>query len=595
MVVHLDRQAVDRFRTRKTASLLALLAYHCGRTFPRDLLIEQLWPDDDPEAARHRLNIALSWLRKNALPAGALYTDRVSVRLDPDRVQTDTAALEAELQAATGEGANSMDALERALGLYCGELLPGFYEDWIEPERRRLAGCISSAACRLVEWYRRNGDLSRAIDYARCAVRLDPLAEDSRADLVSLYAAAGRRGAALREFSDLRRLLAEELDACPSGRTRSLLESLGLPGRPGTHLEAAGRSGSATLHLEPVGGAAPLDSPFYIPRPADQELKTAIDWGDGLVLLKGPGGVGKTSLLARGLQHARTGGAYVALSNLQACNAEQLASADSLLRALAVDLSDQLDLDPPDSHWSAHRGANANLSRYLRRLVLAGTAARLVWAIDEVDRLVGLDFGTEVLAMFRTWHNERALDPGGPWERLTLVLTYATEAHLLIDDLNLSPFNVGTRIDLGDFTRAEVEELNRRSGSPLRNEQEISGFLCLVGGCPYLVRRGLAEMVRHSLDFAAFHAATLQPCGPFAAHLQRVFTLVTSDAALRRAVHSLLQPQSPPIPTSSFYRLRTAGIITGATEGEARFRSGLYEAHSLKLFAVPEPAGVPVG
>jgi hypothetical protein len=57
-----------------------------------------------------------------------------------------------------------------------------------------------------------------------------------------------------------------------------------------------------SVKLEAVGGAVPLDSEFYIVRPTDEEFKTAIARNDSIVLVKGARQIGKTSLLARGLQ-----------------------------------------------------------------------------------------------------------------------------------------------------------------------------------------------------------------------------------------------------------------------------------------------------
>ena len=87
-----------------------------------------------------------------------------------------------------------------------------------------------------------------------------------------------------------------------------------------------------------------------------------------------------------------------------------------------------------------------------------------------------------MFGVFRSWHNKRALDPEGPWRRLTLAIAYATEAHLFSTDLNQSPFNVGTRLVLEDVTVEQVEELNRRYGSPLRTKADVAAYYRLVGG-----------------------------------------------------------------------------------------------------------------
>ena len=67
-------------------------------------------------------------------------------------------------------------------------------------------------------------------------------------------------------------------------------------------------------------------------------------------------------------------------------------------------------------------------------------------------------------------------------------MAYATESHRFITDLNQSPFNVGTRLVLEDFSLEQVAELNQRYGSPLRVQTGLAGFFKLVGGHPYLVR-----------------------------------------------------------------------------------------------------------
>ena len=86
------------------------------------------------------------------------------------------------------------------------------------------------------------------------------------------------------------------------------------------------------------------------------------------------------------------------------------------------------------------------------------------------------------------------------------MIAYATEAHLFITDINQSPFNVGTRLTLRGLHPEQVADLNRRYGSPLQGNADLVRFFRLVGGHPYLVQRGLYEMVTHHLDIAAFES-----------------------------------------------------------------------------------------
>src|SRR5215510_5980098 len=321
-------------------------------------------------------------------------------------------------------------------------------------------------------------------------------------------------------------------------------------------------SGSALrAMLEPVGGAVPLDSGFYIVRPADEEFRAAIARQDSIVLVKGARQVGKTSLLARGLQQARKAGARVVLTDFQNLSAAYLESIEKLMLVLAKSFADQLDLDVyPNQIWDADLSPGINLERYLRRGVLPLTAAPIVWGLDEVDRLFTCDFGSEVFGLFRSWHNKRALDPEGPWRRLTLAIAYATEAHLFITDLNQSPFNVGTRLALEDFSFEQVAELNRRYGSPLGDQAEVARYYRLVGGHPYLVRRGLYEMAAHEIKLAALEAQADHDDGPFSDHLRRLLVSLTQDTTLSEVVRRVLKGQ-PSVTTESFYRLRSAGLM----------------------------------
>jgi serine/threonine protein kinase len=327
---------------------------------------------------------------------------------------------------------------------------------------------------------------------------------------------------------------------------------------------------------ESDSGAVPLDSKLYVTRPTDRQFQAAIVRRDSLVLVKGARQMGKSSLLARGVQQAREAGARVVVTDLQKLNTDQLASIETFYLTLGEDyLAEQLKLPvAPEAVWDKRRSPNTNFERYLRQ-VLGTQSTHLVWALDEVDRLFTCSFGSEVFGLFRAWHNERALDPAGPWARLTLAMAYATEAHLFITDVNQSPFNVGTRLALDDFTLEQVADLNERHRSPLRSQEELHSFFALVGGQPYLVRRGLNELARGNLTFARFTTEADRDEGLFGDHLRRMLLLLSKDLVLTEAVRGVLNGQ-PCADTSSFYRLRSAGVLKGDAPREAKMRCNIY-------------------
>jgi len=328
--------------------------------------------------------------------------------------------------------------------------------------------------------------------------------------------------------------------------------------------------------LESGDGAVPLGSPFYIARQVDQDFYSAIARYDSIILLKGARQMGKTSLLARGLQQARESNAKVVLTDFQKLNAVQLESVDNFLQSLAELIAYQLDLDVlPEDVWNPRRGPSINFERYIRREVLGKMEVSLVWGLDEVDRLSAYPYASEVFGLFRSWHNERQLDPAGPWQRLTLVIVYATEAHMLITDQNQSPFNVGTRLMLEDFTLEQAAELNRLYGTPILGETGLKRYFDLVGGHPYLVRRGLYEMAAQRESLSAFEAVADRDSGPYGDHLRRIMNLLRQNPILCNAMREVLQGR--PCPSSeSFYHLRSAGLLTGDSSREAKLRCQLY-------------------
>jgi serine/threonine protein kinase len=333
------------------------------------------------------------------------------------------------------------------------------------------------------------------------------------------------------------------------------------------------------LRLEAVGGAVPLDSPYYLERTADRTVRDAVERTESVVLIKGARQMGKTSLLARALQHAREQGHRVVNTDLQQLNTASFESLENFYFALGNSLADRLDLDVfPEDTWDSRRDPNVNLERYLTREVLAKLTSPLVWGIDELDRLLPCPFGTEVFALIRSWHSSRALDPSGPWWRLTLIMAYATEAHLFITDLNQSPFNIGTRVALEDFSPEQVTDSNRLHGSPLQTPEETTQFFDLLGGQPYLVRRGLHEMVSQSMDFSLFRQEAERDNGMFTDHVRRLVTLLAKDASLVEAVREILKTHSCSS-SLAFHRLRAAGVIRGVSPAATQLRCSLYRLH----------------
>lgn len=329
-------------------------------------------------------------------------------------------------------------------------------------------------------------------------------------------------------------------------------------------------------HLERVGGAMPPDSPYYVTRTTDDEFVKALLERDSIVLVKGARQIGKTSLMARSLRIAAESGSKIVWTDLQSFGSSQLQSDDRLYMAFAVSIASQLELDVDVMEsWRPVLGANANFERFLQNHVLKKIEGPVIWALDEVDRLFTVPHSSDFFGMVRSWHNRRATSLDSVWSRLTVAMAYATEAHLFVSDLNQSPFNVGTRLELEDFDTAQIADINRRYGEPVKNQADLFQIKVLLGGQPYLTRRIFDEMVRHGESLAELEREGALDEGPFGDHLRRLLIALSSDARLLEEVRLMLGGGAPRT-EEAFYRLRSGGLVKGGHRGEAQFRCEIY-------------------
>jgi DNA-binding SARP family transcriptional activator len=233
---------VDRFRTRKAAALLAYLACHPGGRHPREALIELLWPQAELKSGQVNLRRELTFLRRQleppGIPAGAvLLADRSTLQLNPAAVETDVALFEAALQAARQQqrrdyGGERVLLLTRAVERYRGELLPGLPDEWVLLGRQRWRELYLYALEELVAALGEQGEIRRAIEWARRGVNADPLREEIQHQLIRLLAAAGDHDAAKRQYEELAVALQRETGMRPSLSLPALLRSAPGPAAP---------------------------------------------------------------------------------------------------------------------------------------------------------------------------------------------------------------------------------------------------------------------------------------------------------------------------------------------------------------------------
>jgi WD40 repeat protein len=251
-----------------------------------------------------------------------------------------------------------------------------------------------------------------------------------------------------------------------------------------------------------TGGTLRHDAPSYVERQADRDLYEGLSRGEFRYVLTARQ-MGKSSLMVRTAARLRQEGVAVAVLDLttigQNLSPEQWYDGLRDLLGQQVDLEDELD-----DFWreQARFGPLQRWMAALREVVLTRVPGRLVIFVDEIDTVRSLPFSTdEFFAAIRACYNRRTEDPA--FQRLTFCLLGVATPSDLIRDTRLTPFNIGRRIELTDFTEAEAAPLAEGLG---RAEPTGTALLQRVldwtGGHPYLTQR-LCQAVAEGASLTA--------------------------------------------------------------------------------------------
>jgi DNA-binding SARP family transcriptional activator len=135
-----------------------------------------------------------------------------------------------------------------------GDLLPDWYDDWVQDEREELRQMRLHALESIARRLSSSGRHADAIQAALAAIRLEPLRETAHNTLIEIHLAEGNWSEACRQFQRYRRLLMTELGVAPSDAMRLLFEkSPDLPNSPSSPYPLP-RRGSGESSRHSVGG-----------------------------------------------------------------------------------------------------------------------------------------------------------------------------------------------------------------------------------------------------------------------------------------------------------------------------------------------------
>ena len=230
----------ENWRNKPAKTIFKLLFASRGQRYPKDVLLEELWPEADPDVASNRLRVAIHELRKAlgessrkgtmpnhiAQQEGSYFFD-TSVPYWSDVREFEDQIELARTMADAGRIEESLLAYKRAEVLYSGDFLRDdpFFE-WTVSTRERLREAHLTGLSDAAGLHAKIGEPEDAAGFCRKILRVEPWREEVYRRLMSYLAVSGRTHEALRAYEDCRRALYAEIEAEPSPETTRLRDSI---------------------------------------------------------------------------------------------------------------------------------------------------------------------------------------------------------------------------------------------------------------------------------------------------------------------------------------------------------------------------------
>jgi DNA-binding SARP family transcriptional activator len=299
--------------SRPAQSLLAYLALNAGAMLRREKLASVLWGETSETNARGYLRQAL-WRIRKSWESAALHSEdyfqinEISATFNP---QSDY-WLDADQILKPTQG-RTLDELIQDISLYRGELLPGFYDEWVGFERDRFLSAYHQKMNNLLERLLQARRWDDVLKWAEQWIRLGYSPEPAYRALLKAHAGMGNSAMLPVTYQRCVEALNRELGVDPSIETIRLYEQLRRAeadvSRP--PLSPIPKQTSLPAFLSP-GRPQPqhIERATFVAREAeleqlDNNLNQALSGKGSVIFITGEAGSGKTSLVNEFTQRAR--------------------------------------------------------------------------------------------------------------------------------------------------------------------------------------------------------------------------------------------------------------------------------------------------
>jgi WD40 repeat protein len=250
-----------------------------------------------------------------------------------------------------------------------------------------------------------------------------------------------------------------------------------------------------------TGGTVQAGPGIYLRRPADEDLLRRCRQGY-LTYVLTPRQMGKSSLMVETATRLQEEGIRCVIIDLTALGVHGTGPEQWYLGLLTL-IEEQLNLSTDVVSWwqdYQHLSLTQRMTKFIQEVLLVEVQKQVVIFVDEIDSTLSLNFTDDFFAAIRYLYVTRAYEEN--LKRLSFVLIGVATPGDLISDPQRTPFNIGQRVDLNDFTLAEMMPLQDEIAKKLnlstgQIKQLMTKVLYWTGGHPYLTQRLCASLLEN--------------------------------------------------------------------------------------------------
>ncbi|MBU0769142.1 MAG: hypothetical protein KJ687_08625, partial [Proteobacteria bacterium] len=234
-----DREIYDkRWKSKKAQMIFKYLLYHRLKGYlKKDVLMELLWPEDDPVKTAKRFHVALASVRKTlepeitrGTPSAYILRSGDAYRIDIGNegyVDIDNFKKELKLAKKRKDSEESIDHLLKAESIYRGDFLEeDLYVQWCDEERERFKEEYLQLLEEIIKYYHVKKDYKKCIYYANKYLKTDRYAESIYQLLMIYYSRIGNNAMVNKIFKKCKDNIIKGLDCPVSKETEKLYHEL---------------------------------------------------------------------------------------------------------------------------------------------------------------------------------------------------------------------------------------------------------------------------------------------------------------------------------------------------------------------------------